>query len=62
MKKLLLAVALVLGIVSCGGGGTAGKKEQKLVFYAGLQEDHAALVAQEFEKETGIKNRVCKIE
>ena len=28
MKKLLLAVALVLGIVSCGGGGTAGKKSK----------------------------------
>ena len=61
MKKLLLAVALVLGIVSCGGGGTAGKKEQKLVFYAGLQEDHAALVAQEFEKETGIKTEFVRL-
>lgn len=34
MKKILFGLAIVLGIVSCGGGGakTTEKKEQKLVF------------------------------
>ena len=63
MKKILFGLAIVLGIVSCGGGGakTTEKKEQKLVFYAGLQEDHAALIAQEFEKETGIKTEFVRL-
>ena len=30
MKKLLLSIALVIGIISCGGsGGAADKKEEK---------------------------------
>ena len=66
MKKLLLSIALVIGIISCGGSGGAAdkkeeKKDQKLVFYAGLQEDHAAMIAQEFEKETGIKTEFVRL-
>lgn len=62
MKKLLLSLTLVMGLMACGE-----KKEEKkvdagkLVFYAGLQEDHAALVAQNFEKETGIKTEFVRL-
>ncbi|WP_067138915.1 ABC transporter substrate-binding protein [Oceanivirga salmonicida] len=55
MKKLLTSIFLIGLAFSCGGNTEANvKSEEKLVFYAGLQEDHAAMVAQEFTKETGI--------
>ncbi len=54
MKKLLTSIFLAAALLSCGGSNETKKSEEKLVFYAGLQEDHAAMVAQEFTKETGI--------
>lgn len=66
MKKILFGLAIIAGLTACGG---EQKKEEpkkveskgKLLFYAGLQEDHAALVAQEFEKETGIKTEFVRL-
>ncbi len=56
MKKaisVLILLVVLATTISCGAKDSA-KSEEKLVFYAGLQEDHAAMVAQEFTKETGI--------
>ncbi len=62
MKKLLLLFLLTMFIMACGGSSESQKKgEGKLLFYAGLQEDHAALIAQEFEKETGIKTEFVRL-
>lgn len=62
MKKILLGLALVLGLMACGEKKEEVKTDAgKLIFYAGLQEDHAALVAQEFEKETGIKTEFVRM-
>lgn len=62
MKKILLGLTLVLGLMGCGEKKEEGKADAgKLIFYAGLQEDHAALVAQEFEKETGIKTEFVRL-
>ncbi len=55
MKKFLTIMcllAVMISIVACGGKSSETK--EKLVFYAGLQEDHAAMIAQEFTKATGI--------
>lgn len=61
MKRNLMMVLTVLfavAIVSplfAGGAQEGAEKPGKLVFYAGLQEDHAAMVAEEFEAATGIE-------
>lgn len=60
MKKLVVSFLLAFAAISCGTGEKA-KTEQKLVFYAGLQEDHAALIAQKFEEETGIKTEFVRL-
>lgn len=57
MKKILLSLSVALLLVSCG----ASKSEEKLVFYAGLQEDHAALIADEFTKKTGIQTEFVRM-
>lgn len=65
MKKILLSVLLVIFALSCGASDNGDSKDKggkgKLLFYAGLQEDHAALIAQEFEKETGIKTEFVRL-
>ena len=63
MKKILLSVLLAVFLVACGASNTSNDKKDagKLLFYAGLQEDHAALIAQEFEKETGIKTEFVRL-
>lgn len=61
MKKILVSMFLALAMFSCGGSSNGENKEQKLVFYAGLQEDHAAMIAEEFEKETGIKTEYVRM-
>lgn len=66
MKKRLMVLFLILSVaifaVACNtGGGDDKKTEQKLTFYAGLQEDHAALIAEEFEKESGIKTEFVRM-
>ncbi len=61
MKKLLsvlLVLTLVLSMTACGG---AKKEEMKLTIYAGMQEDHANLAVQEFEKATGIKTEMIRM-
>ncbi|MCS5422770.1 MULTISPECIES: ABC transporter substrate-binding protein [Psychrilyobacter] len=63
MKKILLLLTVLLFTISCGKKetGDSEKKDQTLTFYAGLQEDHAAMVAKEFEKETGIKTNFVRM-
>ncbi len=63
MKKILLSVLFAILVLACGSGDTSSNKKDagKLLFYAGLQEDHAALIAQEFEKETGIKTEFVRL-
>lgn len=60
MKKILFALALGISLFSCGAK-TEEKKPEKLIFYAGLQEDHAALIAQKFEEETGIPTEFVRM-
>jgi len=64
MKKILLLLTVLLFTISCGKketGVSAEKTGQTLTFYAGLQEDHAAMVAKKFEKETGIKTSFVRM-
>lgn len=58
MKKILLSIFTALTLFSCGN---SNKEQEKLIFYAGLQEDHAALIAQEFEKATGIQTEFVRM-
>ena len=51
---VLIAVAIVSPLFA-GGAQEGAEKPGKLVFYAGLQEDHAAMIAEEFEAATGIE-------
>ena len=59
MKKLFLA--LVVLAVALAGCGKEEAKEEKLLIYAGLMEDHAAMAVKEFEKETGIKTEFVRM-
>lgn len=61
MKKILMSLILGLTIFSCGGSKTEEKKPEKLVFYAGLMEEHAALIAQKFQEETGIPTEFVRM-
>ncbi|OQY40889.1 MAG: iron ABC transporter substrate-binding protein [Fusobacteriia bacterium 4572_74] len=64
MKKILLLLSVLLFAISCGkkeAKVTAEKSDQTLTFYAGLQEDHAAMIAKEFEKVTGIKTNFVRM-
>ena len=60
MLKKSLAVLTVLlfaltSVFAAGSQESGSEDKGSLVFYAGLQEDHAAMIAEEFEAETGIK-------
>ena len=64
MKKILLLLSVLLFVISCGkkeSEDAVAKTGQTLTFYAGLQEDHAAMVAKEFEKETGIETNFVRM-
>lgn len=59
MKKLLmLLTTLSILLFSCG---SQNNDQGKLLFYAGLQEDHSAMIAEEFERETGIKTEFVRL-
>ncbi len=63
-KSLLLAVVLVscTGMIFASGSQDGGAEDKgSLVFYAGLQEDHAAMIAEEFEAQTGIKTEFVRM-
>ncbi len=60
MKKLFAMVALAFTVFSCGFGSSE-KQQEKLTFYAGLQEDHAAMIAERFQKETGIQTEFVRL-
>jgi len=59
LKKSLTILSLILfaftSVFATGSQESAAEDKGSLVFYAGLQEDHAAMIAEEFEAETGIK-------
>ena len=60
LKTLLIATVIAVGstvAVSAGGG----QETETLTIYAGLLEEHAALVAQEFQKATGIKTSFVRM-
>ncbi|OQY32440.1 MAG: iron ABC transporter substrate-binding protein [Spirochaetaceae bacterium 4572_59] len=65
-KKSIVLFTLLLLVLS-GNAFAAGQQDSKaedkgsLVFYAGLQEDHAAMIAEEFEAETGIKTEFVRM-
>lgn len=62
MRKILLGLILMIGLLGCGEKKEEKKVEQsKLLFYAGMQEDYANLIAKEFEKETGIKTEFIRL-
>lgn len=65
MLKRSMAVLLTLMFVFAGSVFANGNNESEdkgsLVFYAGLQEDHAAMIAEEFEAETGIKTEFVRM-
>ncbi|WP_064591799.1 ABC transporter substrate-binding protein [Streptobacillus moniliformis] len=62
MKKLLISILLGAFLFSCGSNSeNTSKSEEKLVFYAGLQEDHAALIAEKFTDETGIPTEFVRM-
>lgn len=64
MKKILLLLSVLLFAISCGkkeAKVTTEQKEQTLTFYAGLQEDHAAMIAKKFQEETGIKTSFVRM-
>ncbi|OQY36482.1 MAG: iron ABC transporter substrate-binding protein [Spirochaetaceae bacterium 4572_7] len=52
---LLVASVSVFSNGAKESNGAESKDKGSLVFYAGLQEDHASMIAEEFEAETGIK-------
>ncbi len=59
--SVLLAV-LASGVVFASGSqDSAAQDKGSLVFYAGLQEDHAAMIAEEFEALTGIKTEFVRM-
>ena len=58
----VLLLVLISGVVFAGGSQEAAADDKgSLVFYAGLQEDHAAMIAEEFEAETGIKTEFVRM-
>lgn len=59
MKKLFLALMVLA--VALAGCGKEENKEETLLIYAGLMEDHAAMAVKEFEKETGIKTQFVRM-
>ncbi len=67
MLKKMTALTLVLFIMAsaavfAGGSQEAASEDKgKLVFYAGLQEDHAAMIAEEFEAEFGVETEFVRM-
>ena len=65
MKKIFLLLSLMLLMIGCGKDksekGGIKENEKTLTFYAGLQEDHAAMIAKKFEEETGIKTSFVRM-
>lgn len=59
MKKIITTAILALAVLSCGG--SAKEEQGKLTFYAGLQEDHAAMIAQKFQEKTGIPTEFVRL-
>ncbi|WP_297598766.1 ABC transporter substrate-binding protein [uncultured Cetobacterium sp.] len=51
LKNILIGSATLL-LMACGG---SKEPDKTLTFYAGLQDDHAAMIAKEFQAKTGIK-------
>lgn len=63
MKKttfIIILLSLIVAVASFANGDAEGGKGE-LTFYAGLQEDHAAMIAKEFEKQTGIKTSFVRM-
>ncbi len=60
MKKLLVIAMLLVVLVSVGFA-QGGSEKQTLTVYAGLLEEHAALVTSEFEKATGIETNFVRM-
>lgn len=67
LKKRIIVLSVLLSILVSGFVAANGSQESasedkgKLVFYAGLQEDHAAMIAEEFEAATGIKTEFVRM-
>lgn len=59
MKKIFTIFLMLFSLFSCGSAKE--ETQEKLVFYAGLQEDHAALIAEKFTKETGIPTEFVRM-
>ena len=58
----LVLVMLISAIVFAGGSQESSADDKgKLVFYAGLQEDHAAMIAEEFEAKFGIQTEFVRM-
>jgi len=60
MKKIISMLLIVVMVLSLGACSSKAE-EKKLTVYAGLQEDHALLAVQEFEKATGIKTEMVRM-
>jgi len=59
---LLIVVSLMLSLVGCSqGDSNEASDDMTLTVYAGMQEDHALLAVQEFEKATGIKTEMVRM-
>lgn len=58
MKKVFSVAFLAMALLSCGG---AKEDKGKLTFYAGLQEDHAAMIAEKFQEKTGIPTEFVRL-
>lgn len=59
MKKILKKILIFTVLSSMALA--AGKKEGRLLIYAGLMEDHAIAATRAFEKETGIKTEFVRM-
>lgn len=59
---LLIVVSLMFSLVGCNQSeADESSDEMTLTVYAGMQEDHALLAVQEFEKATGIKTEMVRM-
>lgn len=58
MKKILLIASAAFMLISCG---KAKEEKEKLTFYAGLMEDHAAMIAEKFQEKTGIPTEFVRL-
>src|SRR6056297_153879 len=59
---LLIVVSLMVSLVGCNQSEVdESSDDMTLTVYAGMQEDHALLAVQEFEKATGIKTEMVRM-